>query len=73
MLNANLTLVKILEILYLKYKFEEIGLKIKVALNLHENWHTSQSEDSKYKCDNIKGFLNSNPDLGKYSSSIQTL
>ena len=61
MQNANLTLVKILEIFYLKYKFEEIRFKIKVSLNLHENWHTSQFEDSKYNCDTIN------------SSSIQTL
>ena len=33
----------------------------------------SQSEDSKYKDDMIKGFLNSNSDLGKSSSSIQSL
>ena len=33
----------------------------------------SQFEDSKYKDDMIKGFLNSNPNLGKCSSSIQSL
>ena len=33
----------------------------------------SQFEDSKYKNDMIKGFLNSNPDLGKCLSSIQSL
>ena len=54
----------------LKYKFWEIGLKIKVSLNLHKNSHASQFEDSKYKYDIIKRFLNSNPDLG-CSSSIQ--
>ena len=68
-----MTLAKILEILYPKYKFGEICFKIKISLNLHKNWHTSQFEDSEYKCDTKKGFLNSNPDLGKYSSSIQTL
>ena len=34
----------------------------------------SQFEDSEYKYDMIKEFLNSNLDVGKYSSSsIQTL
>ena len=53
--------------------FGEIGPIIKVSLNLHENSHHSQFEDSKYKDDMIKGFLNSNPDLGKCTSSIQVL
>ena len=57
--------------MYLKYNL--IGSKIKVSLNLHENWHTSQFEDSEVKYDMIKGFLNSNPDLGKSSCSIQTM
>ena len=33
----------------------------------------SQFKDSEYKYDMIKGYLNSNPDLGQCSSSIQTL
>ena len=55
----------------LQYKFGQIGPKIKVSLNLLENSHTSLSEDSEYKYDINKGFLNLNPDAGKYSSSIQ--
>ena len=36
--------------------------------------HTfSQSEDSEYKYDMEKGFLNSNSDFGKWPPSIQTL
>ena len=61
-----------IKILQLKYKLDQIGLQIKVSLNLHENSHTSQFQDSEYKY-MIKGFLNSSPDLGKCSSSIQTL
>ena len=63
-LNTNLTLVKILKILYLKHKFGEICSKIKFSLHLYENWRTSQFEDSEQKYDMIKGFLNSNPDWG---------
>ena len=46
---------------------------MKVSLKLHENLHTSQFEYSEYKYDMIKGLLNSNPNLGKCLSSIQTL
>ena len=46
---------------------------MKVSLKLHENWRTSQFECSEYKYDMMKGFLNSNPDLGKCLSSIQIL
>ena len=60
-------------ILYLKYKFGKIDFNITVSLNLHEILRTSQFKDSKYKYDIIKGFLHSNPDLGKCSSSIQIL
>ena len=49
----------------LKYKFGQIGPKIKVSLNLHENSNTSQFEHSEYKYDMTKVFLNSSPDLGK--------
>ena len=52
-----------------KIKFGLIGPKIKLSLNLHENSHTSQSEDDNYKYNMMKGFLNSNPDLGKNSFS----
>ena len=70
---ANLKVIKTnrLRFLYLKYKFEQIGPNIK--LNLLENYYTSQFEDSEYKHDVIKGFLNSNPDLGKCLSSMQFL
>ena len=61
------------KILYLKYKFGQIGPKIKISLNLHENWDTIQFEDGEYKYDMIKGFFNSNPDLEKYLSNIQNL
>ena len=46
---------------------------MKVSLKLHENLRTSQFEYSEYKYDMIKGLLNSNPNLGKCLSSIQTL
>ena len=45
----------------------------KGSLNLHENSHTRQIEDSKCKYDMMKGFLNSNLNLRKCSSSIQLL
>ena len=48
----------------LKYKLGQIGPRIKVSLNLRENSHTSQFEDSEYEYDMIRGFL---------YSSIQTL
>ena len=35
-------------IIYLKYKFGQIGPKIKASLNLHEYLHTRQFGDSKY-------------------------
>ena len=54
----------------IKYKFEQIGPKIKASLNLHEYSHTKQSEDSKYNTI-IKGFSNSNTNLRKCSSNIQ--
>ena len=57
--------------MFLQYKFGQIGPKIKVSLNLLGNSHTSLFEDSEYKYDIEKGFLNLNPDLGKYWSSIQ--
>ena len=38
-------------ILYLKYKFGQIGPKIKVSLNLHESSYISQFEDNIYKYD----------------------
>ena len=60
-----------IKILDLKYKFAETDPNIKVPLNLHGNSHSSPFEDSKYKYDMIKGFLNWNQDLGKCSSSIQ--
>ena len=41
--------------------------------NLHKNLLPSSFEDSKYKYDMVKGFLNSNPDFGKCSSSTQIL
>ena len=50
---------KYIKILQLKYKLGQIGPKIKVSLNLHENSHTSQFEDSEYEYDMIRGFLNS--------------
>ena len=43
------------------------------SLNLHKNSHNSKCEDSKYKYDMVKGFLNSNLDLEKCTSSIQVL
>ena len=43
------------------------------SLNLHKNSHNSKFEDSKYKYDMVKGFLNSNLDLEKCTSSIQVL
>ena len=52
---ANKQCVKILD---LKYKFAETDPNIKVPLYLHGNSHSSPFEDSKYKYDMIKGFLN---------------
>ena len=43
-------------IIYLKYKFGQIGPKIKASLNLHEYSHTRQFEDSKCKYDNKRIF-----------------
>ena len=43
------------------------------SLNLLKNSHLSQFEDSEYKYGMINRFLNSNPDFGKCSSTIQTL
>ena len=76
--RANLRVIKTnITAIYLDfiatYKLGQIGPKIKVSLNLYENSHTSQFEDSEYKYNMIRGFLNSNPDLGNCSSSIQTL
>ena len=47
-----------IKILDLKYKFAETDPNNKVPLNLHGNSHSSPFEDSKYKYDMIKGFLN---------------
>ena len=60
-----------IKILYRKWKFGKIGPKTEV--NLHENSRTSQFEDNKYRYGMIKGFLNSNPDLGKCLYSIKIL
>ena len=46
--------------------------KLKYEIS-HEKSHTGQFEDGEYKYHMIKGILNSNPTLGKFSSSIQTL
>ena len=40
---------KYIKKLRLIFKFGQIGAKITVSLNLHENWHTSQFEDNHYK------------------------
>ena len=53
----------------IKYKFEQIGPKIKASLNLHEYSHTKKFEDSKNNTI-IKGFSNSNTNLKKWSSNI---
>ena len=44
------------EIRYLKYKFGQIGPKIKALLNLHEYSHTRQFQDRKCKYDNKRIF-----------------
>ena len=55
------------DIIYLKYKFEQIGPRIKALLYLHENWHT---------IDNLKR-VNADTiwlkDLRKCPSSVQYL
>ena len=51
--------------MHLKDKFWRI---INIITN---QFQTNQFEDSEYKYDMITGFLNSNQDLGKYSSGIQ--
>ena len=43
-------------IMYLKYKFGQIGAKFKASLNLDEYSHTRQIEDSKCKYDNKRIF-----------------
>ena len=35
--------------MHIKYKFGQIGLKIKASLNLRESFHTRLVEDSKCK------------------------
>ena len=44
------------DIIYLKYKFEQIDPRIKASLNLHENYHTRQLEESDSKYDMIKRY-----------------
>ena len=44
------------DIINLKYKFEQIGPRIKASLYLHENWHTRQLEESECRYDMIKRF-----------------
>ena len=47
MLNTNLYLT----ILYLHFKFRQLGAKIKISSDLLENVYTSQFEGAEYKSD----------------------
>ena len=55
----------------MKYKSEQCDPKIKASLNLHENSHTRQFEDSECKYDMTKCFSNSNPNLRKCMAFVQ--
>ena len=55
----------------MKYKSEQSGPKIKASLNLHENSHSRQFEDSECKYDMTKCFSNSNPNLRKCMAFVQ--